>query len=297
MTSSLGDIQFPAYQLPSNPLKRLVKLTAATVLALVLPTRMNKVRAGDLPDILGRVDRLLVARWVAKCEAQDRIEDLTPLHRWLWRSEQALDIHALCEERFENLWTPHLSEICTPIAEIVGQQPEHFTTLCEIGCGTGTVLKDIARRLSPNELQYIGLDLCEPQIAQNEANNRAENFKYVAADAQQWLPSQLNAGWITITNGGVFEYFTAEQLSSLFKSIHDSARPGILALAEPIPNDFDFTSENESRAWQAEKTLGHNYPLLVKNAGLEIVFQKDILIDDLRWLLIVAATPCTDSSA
>lgn len=263
----------------------------AAVAQRLTPGRWREVRAGRLPQRLGWWDRLLVAGWIGECESHGRLEDLGPLHDWLWRSDQAVEVHRLCDERFVSHWQPLLSQIVAPLQQVLDRFPQRIRRVCEIGCGTGRVLADLRQQLAPHQLHYIGLDLSQQQTAINLQNPQLSGIEFVCADARTWLPEQLPEGSVILTSGGVFEYFSKADLLSMFSWIRNQADPGILALAEPIPDDMDLDRETESRAWHSERTLGHNYRHLAEEAGLDIVFEQTGQADGMRWLMLVAVSP------
>lgn len=291
MGQSLRHIQFPGYQLPASGWRRWLRQALAAVASTLTPQRAARVRSGDLPARLNWWDRLLVAGWISDCEARQALEELGPLHAWLWRSEQAVEIHRLCDERFVTHWQPLLSKVVAPLQQQLALHPGRITRLCEIGCGTGRVLADLRQRLGPSALQYIGLDLSPDQIAANRRNPACEGLQFECADARHWVPQQLGAGSVVLTSGGVFEYFSAAELTRMFRWLAGTGAPGMLVLAEPIPDDMDLDQETQSRAWHSERTLGHNYRHLVAKSGLRQVFEHTGEADGMRWLLLVAVSP------
>ena len=63
----------------------------------------------------------------------------------------------------------------------------------------------------------------------------------------------------------------------------------MVALVEPIPADFDFARERESRPYNDERSLGHHYPSILEEAGFEITWKTEV-VDELRWCLLTAVT-------
>lgn len=87
---------------------------------------------------------------------------------------------------------------------------------------------------------------------------------------------------------GVFEYFPRATLQSLFGSIAEQQSPAVVALIEPIAADYDLEKERESRPYGSEHSLGHNYPLLLREAGFVIRYQEQLRFEGCTHLLVVA---------
>jgi len=63
--------------------------------------------------------------------------------------------------------------------------------------------------------------------------------------------------------------------------------PAIVAVIEPIAQDYDLERETVSRPYGSEHSLGHNYLLLLKSAGFRIVYQREEQLGGARFLSVV----------
>lgn len=61
----------------------------------------------------------------------------------------------------------------------------------------------------------------------------------------------------------------------------------IVALVEPLYDDFDLENETSSRASGTENSFTHHYPLLLQESGFEIEFQKEPEME-FRWMMMIA---------
>ena len=271
---NIHNVQFPLH-LPTHPLKRAIKVALGRVLAWLRPRQMEQVRAGRLPPRLTALHRLLIAAHVADCERAGTPERLTPLQNWLWRGEQSVNFHAQAEARFQSWWMDCDSAITLPMTKLFADHPERFHTLCEIGCGHGLVLQDLATRF-PALKTLIGLDMSAAQTERNRARFAGGDARlgFESGDALEWLPAHVGAGWMLFTNAGVLEYFPPAALEQLLRQL--SARgPCAFALAEPVAADFDWRHATASMPFSAERTFSHPYPHLFRQAGWQVLFAEE----------------------
>ena len=287
--AEIQHVTFPA-ALPTNRVKRALKVALGKIISLVNPMMRMAVERGDLPDSPTAAQKLVLAAFVAKCLKEQTPEKLTELQTWLWRSGQAVTFHAAASNRFQTWWLDTHSKILDDITSAQQDMNEPFT-LCEIGCGSGLILRDIRKRKTANFSRYIGLDLSPKQIETNKAeateNPDFSGIEYVAADAREWIPKNIQQGWVILTNAGVMEYWTQEQLRSFFQSIEST--PGcMLALIEPLGEDFDPDVETQSRPYHFEQSFSHPYPQLLEQHGWSVVSRKAAEVGGLRWILLCA---------
>jgi SAM-dependent methyltransferase len=162
-----------------------------------------------------------------------------------------------------------------------------YRTLCEIGCGSGLVLEDLAKRLTQLDA-FIGLDLSPDQTQRNRERAVDHRIRFEAGDATVWIPEHASSGTVFLTVAGVLEYLPRHKLSLLFETIGRTLAPSVIAVIEPIPADYDLEKEIDSRPYGPEHSLGHNYPHLLRAAGFDIRFQQVQKLDRSTHLLVVA---------
>lgn len=287
---AFDDLQFPMAQ-SGGRMARLLRIGVGRFITWVVPRYTARIVAGDMPPRIGFFERSVIAYLLKKHLTAGTLEQLTPLHAWLWKGEQAVSFHAQAQARFDNFWLKHHSAIVEPLRQLFEQSSdtriEEYHSLCEVGCGSGLVLEDIARRL-PNVEKLIGLDLSDQQTQINRTRTVDERITFEAGDATAWIPAHGGAGTVYLTVAGVFEYFSRSALQELFAYIALHQTPTAVALIEPIPADYDFKNEVASRPYGFENSLGHNYPRLLREAGFRILFEKIQTVEGQVFLLLVA---------
>lgn len=296
-TSILG-VQYPLEQ-PGSPLRRGLKVCVGIVLGMMRPDQCARLARGEPGrDHLTLSDRLIVAALVWQHRRRGTLGELSGLHQWLWRSNQAVSVHAQAEARFRTWWLGHHSAIVTPLREAIAEFASAglpVDTLCEIGCGSGTVLTDIATRM-PELSHLLGLDLSPGQIATNRARpNPDARLRFEVADATTWIAANAAPRWAYLVNGGVLEYFSEAMLAALFTGIAQRKAPALFAVVEPIAEDYDLERETASRPYNAELSLGHNYIHWLRRCGWQVRFQQRQDVGGTRWLLVVAETGRTST--
>ena len=290
---AIRGVHFPLEQ-PESRLRRLLKIVLGGLLCLLRPAQRERLIRGEPErEQLRLTDRLIVAALVWHHRRRGTLGALSGLHRWLWRGQQAVSLHAQTEARFRSWWLDHHSAVIAPLQEAMARlaaEGQPVRTLCEIGCGSGAVLADIASRL-PALDRLVGLDLSAAQVAANRARGGQDpRLQFEVADALSWLPANAAPGWAYLTNGGVLEYFSETMLEDLLGGIARRHPPALFALVEPIADDYDLDRETASRPYNAEMSLGHNYPYWLRRCGWEVLHQQRQDVGSTRWLLVVAAT-------
>lgn len=283
--SDIREVSFPM-SLPKEPWKRWLKVAVGAGLGLLMPWRVTRLRHGPVPEPLDFVDRQVITALVMWHRSRGTLDELTAIHRALWSGSQATRFHLQADDRFQRWWIEHNSAVLVPLAMRIDLLPGRFHTLCEIGCGMGSVLRHCAHRL-PALRGFIGLDLSVEQIGVTRHRHGDEPaMRFEAADANQWIPRYAEPGWAYLTQGGVLEYFNEAQLLALFRVINQR-RPALFAIAEPIAHDFDLEHELRSRPYGTEHSFSHNYPYLFEAAGWTVVWRQEQRFDGTRWLLLV----------
>ena len=291
--TSIQGVQYPLAQ-PASAWKRWLKVCVGKLLALVLPSRMRLLRAGQWPSArLSKLDKQLIAVLVDEHERSGTLGALSGLHQSLWRADQAVSVHAQAEARFQTWWVGRHSAVIAPLREAMTERAAAgapVQTLCEIGCGSGSVLADIVQRL-PELDALIGLDLNQKQTEANRLRFRDQpRLRFETADATRWIASDAQPGWAYLVNGGVLEYFSEAMLQDLFITIARDKAPALFMLVEPIALDYDLERETASRPYNFERSLGHNYPYWLRRCGWRVRWQKRQEVGGNCWLLLVAET-------
>ena len=74
--------------------------------------------------------------------------------------------------------------------------------LCEIGCGSGLVLRHLSTVLGELR-EFVGIDLSEAQCRLNRVRFAATRLRFESADAIEWIRANVLPGRVYFTNGGV----------------------------------------------------------------------------------------------
>ena len=147
---AFDNVQFPTAQ-TGNRFILMVKIAIGRFISWVAPDFAARVAAGQMPPRIGFLERSVIAYQVHRHVEAGTLDQLAPLHAWLWSGEQAVSFHEQAKARFDSFWLAHHSAIIEPIRLLFEPDPSSglsaYRRLCEIGCGSGLVLEDIARRL------------------------------------------------------------------------------------------------------------------------------------------------------
>ncbi|MGB0865425.1 MAG: class I SAM-dependent methyltransferase [Granulosicoccaceae bacterium] len=266
-----------------------LKILSGLALSVVMPTRkahMERVATipwheQSEPDAIDRLIRTALL-WQ---KSRDRSgASLASLHKSFWTQQSAEAYYAGTQSRFAKTFLPHFDHFLQTYAKHLQQQ--EIRTLIEIGCGDGQLLRH-AKQTLPID-RAIGLDLSVDQIEKNNATNTAEGIEYHSGDARSWIADNAGSNTAYMTGLGVLEYFTEKQLSLLLGHIAAEKSPALALLIEPIDIHADLTSFNRSYVVGEEHSFTHNYPRRLIESGWKILDQKEVLLDDYRWLVVMA---------
>lgn len=265
-----------------------MKSTLGSVALVLRPGRARQLVKGENAVAPTLVDRMMIAALVSRHERAGTLGELNALHRAYWSDDGAVEYHAWAEKFFEKWWLDRADAVIRPLKDAIAASGVNVTTLCEIGCGSGLVLDDLARRF-PEIPKLIGLDLSAAQMQRNRDRFTDRRLSFVAGDATAWVPEHAAPGWVYFTNNGVLEYLGAAQLDGLFGVIATRLSPAIIALTEPLPKDFDLERETRSRPYNFEKSLGHNYIHWLSKNGWQLHFRQDKVWAGDRFLTVIAS--------
>lgn len=281
-------------ELPCEPLALPTYLNLGRAARLVgralLPLfghRIERIRQSTRQQRLGYFDLFLLAALVTRHKAAGRLHELADLSERYWASESATQYHHRWQQRFDTAFLPHHARIVSTLRRVVAESPATYSTLCEIGCGSGLVVNYLVDEL-PGLEQFIGLDLSSTQIARNRAAIVRPKLRYEAGEAYGWLTEHGGTGWIIFCAGGVLEYLAPERLEAFLGMLAVNKRPSLLAIVEALAPQHDLGVTEDSVVFGAENTFSHNYPRLCERAGFAIRFESEYTIENQRWLALIA---------
>jgi SAM-dependent methyltransferase len=265
--------------------KLTLKQLAGTVMGWCLPGLSKAVAAGDSRALSGKVGQLIHLAQTQRAARRQAWPELRQRLAGYWKGGEGDKFYDAYPERFEEWFLKSHYPMVEALVEQAGSGP--FTRLYEIGCGDGRVLEHMAGRL-PQLESLTGLDI-NPGIIERNRKTFAGNprLAFAADDAKDWLRKQAQPGSILLTYGGVWEYFTQEELKSLFAHFRREAAPALIGLVEPLGPDFDAAREKTSRPYGLECSFSHPHRHLLEEAGFTIVFDREVQLDH-RWKMMVA---------
>ena len=277
------------------PREKRIKAALGRLIAAANPKLAAKVRAKPFTQPLKHHERLLRNARQHQAIAE---QDHETLHQFLidyWSSPFSQEFFTRFADRFEKLFLKHHLEIVSVLSDEIDHCNEAKTPhLVELGCGDGKVLNFLSENLKQLS-QFTGLDLSKEEIA-NCVDRFPENKKltFLAEDIFPWFEQQEHGPHILFTNGGVLEYFTREQVISLFNLVKNRSSNSWIALTETIATDHYLESEPESFPYGREMAFSHNYPALLEECGFSIIWTNDRFTQPEeenypnRWFQIVA---------
>lgn len=214
----------------------------------------------------------------------DRAAAETALRGW-WQAETGDDFYDSYRDRFDKwFFGPH--------QELIDRLCEHvvdagLTELVEIGCGDGRALAHCATRM-PSLQTLVGLDVNAGIIARNlSASHGDTRITFEVGDAGTWLAARPTPGRVVLSYGGVMEYLAPETLSELLRAIA-AHPPAAVALCEPVAPEHDLDRETGALMFGYESSFSHNHAHQLRTAGFRVVWQRELQLDGIRWIMIVA---------
>lgn len=269
-------------------MKLKLKQLAGTIAGILQPGLAKAVAAGEPVALSGKTGHWIHLAQTQRAARRQAWPELRQQLAGYWKGGDGDKFYDAYPERFEAWFLKaHYPLVEALVAQASGGP---FTRLYEIGCGDGRVLKHMAGLL-PQLESLTGLDINPGIIARNRQTFAANpRLAFESADAQDWLLQQAQPGSILLTYGGVWEYFTQEELQKLFAHFRQQAAPALVALVEPLGLDFDASREKTSRPYGLECSFSHPHRHLLEEAGFEVVFDQEVQLDH-RWKMIVARTP------
>jgi SAM-dependent methyltransferase len=228
----------------------------------ILYARLRRAQArGDVAAI----ETALAAFWIG--DSGDRFHD------------------RFAEERF-NLFREHHAVVIDALAGVLKASGGQFSRLVEIGCGDGQVLAWCAKRL-PSITEAIGLDINAAVIARVSAAQPAGGrLSFARAEARDWLIANPQPGTVVLSNGGVLEYFSQDNVDQLLRALAQ-ARPAAIVMVEPVAPAHDLATQPDSFAFGHENSFSHNHAQRLHQAGFEVAFSLEMDISQVRWILMI----------
>lgn len=272
--------------LPGNPIKRHVKIFIGTLMARLMPKRLQRLHTEARYAGLGLIDQWMLAATAYKAQQTGDQNFTSHILQKFWESDEAA--HWMQgNSRYHEMFLPYHSRVVAPLLQTA--LSNNCFKLFEIGCGRGDVLRHLAAAM-PSLQALTGLDLNQKLLDEAAGHTRDVRITYQVGDARLELQSLLEPGSIVVTCGGVYEYWSQQQLLDSFRLI--AAHPRcVVALVEPLGSDHDLSMQKNSRPYGMEASLSHNYRHLLEVTGFTVSFSDELYTAAQRWQLMVAVSP------
>jgi trans-aconitate methyltransferase len=149
------------------------------------------------------------------------------------------------------------------------KKSNNFDTLCELGSGSGQVLRYLAERINTIN-NFIGIDLSPETVAECQEKYANNKMQFIAADGNKWIRSHAKPQWLYVSHGGVLEYFPEDVLFNLFCYLSSHCAPCGFLLLEPRGVNHDVAQSSQSEPYSNEYSFSHHYEHLLTKAGFKI---------------------------
>jgi SAM-dependent methyltransferase len=266
--------------------KDTLKLMVGRVAELALPELGREI---DEVRNAGRAPRLKRAILYARLRRAHALGDVAAMEHALsafWKGGPGDKFHDnFADERFRVFREQH-AVVIEALAGLLEASGVRFSRLVEIGCGDGKALAECVERL-PSITEAIGLDINAAVIARAASEHPpGGRLSFAHADAREWLTANPQPGTVMLSNGGVLEYFSQDNVDRLFQALA-LARPAAIVLVEPAAPSHDLESQAESFAFGHEYSFSHNHRRRLGQAGFEVVFEEETHAFGARLMLMI----------
>jgi SAM-dependent methyltransferase len=273
--------KFPL-SVPKKGVFKKIKFFIGKATLILKPSLKEKFLKGKHPNT--NIERMALATMVSTISKIGNNDEIAKIHRKLWESPDAFHFYSSTDNRFDmtfELVRNNLTFVFEQFFEMGIND-----RVVEIGCGTGKILDHLNKKYNFKKL--IGIDINASQIKLNQSKFEDDpKFQFVAGDAISWIENYHGLKTVYFTFGGVFEYFTENELKGIFENIKKST-PSAIFIFEPLAKDFDPNNEKHSRIFGSEQSFSHPYTKFAKEFGMEIIENKIVENGNFRFLLLGA---------
>ena len=237
----------------------------------------------DMPS--GRFGNMISAALIRNAASKgDHAALRSHLTRY-WQGDQGDAFYRNYADRFDRWFLGEHYPLIEELKELVSSSPDKFHQVFEMGCGDGQVLNHLSETLS-GITDFVGLDINQGIIQRNRSFYDSPRLRFESGDAGEWITNHAQSGTILMSYGGVMEYFTEEELLTMFQNLRDHS-PVAIALVEPLYDNYDLATETDSRPCGAENSFTHNHRHLLEKAGYTLRFEREPEME-FRWMMILA---------
>ncbi len=265
-------------------MKNIVKQTCSLLASQIFSGRRLALETGKITPT-GRLDRLITDALIHRAAVRGDHEVLRSYLAQYWQGSAATAFYETYSDRFEKSFLGEHYCVVQALFDLIGENPDAYKQLYEIGCGDGQVLNHLSQKFLEIE-EFVGLDINQSIIEKNRAFYKNPKLNFQSGDATSWLTKNAKSGSILLSYGGVMEYFLEKELLEMFALLKQKS-PIMITLVEPLYDGYDQTLETHSRSSGKEHSFSHSYAHLLQQAGFTICYDKETKAE-FRWATIIA---------
>lgn len=272
----------------SNSVKERLKISFGSTLAQIFPSRAEQLANSPTHSTQNRRDQLIMAFLRDRARLSNDTRFFEAFHRDFWSGDGGAVFSSNCDHRFEEIF--------------LAQQQEEFSLLkstwalgkydhiVEIGCCSGLLLQFLTSNL-PGVESAVGIDINQSQISANTNNGSFDSrIEFHCADGYDYVCNNARPNTLFVTNGGVLEYFSREQLDRMLSKLGFEIGNSLFFSVEPIAPDHDWECSRESIPFGEELSFSHNYQDAFESNGFAVRHQRHVDFESWRWMATVAQT-------
>lgn len=266
-------------------LKDLAKQIVGRVAELAMPGLAREIDQVRNADHAPRLKRAILYSRLRRAHARGDKAAMEQALAAFWRNGPGDAFHGDFADARIGLFREHHADAVDELARILDASNATFSRLVEIGCGDGRVLADCIGRL-PSITRAIGLDINASAIARAAAEHSNPRLAFAEAEARAWLAANPQPGTVLLSNGGVLEYFSPENVDALLAALA-TARPAAAMLIEPASRDHDLAGDASSKVFGHEYSFSHNYRHRLEKAGFRVAMEQETEAFGARLMVVI----------
>ena len=270
----------------SHSVKDRLKISAGKALAQLFPARTEQLESSPTNYSRNRRDQLIMAFVRDRARLSDDARFFEALHREFWSGDGGAVFSSNCDHRFEEVFLAQQKE---EFALLESKWAEgKFDHIVELGCSSGLLLQFLTSNL-PGVESAVGIDLNKQQIDANKENSGFDHrIEFCCTDGFEYVCANARPNTLFVTNGGVLEYFSREQLDRMLSKLAAEIGNSLFFSIEPIAPDHDWESSQDSIPFGQELSFSHNYQDVFKTNGFAIHHQRYVDFESWRWMATIA---------
>lgn len=267
--------------------KHTLKQVIGRILIKFMPERAAQIRNQSFSMSVGErniIDTLLRAGVAHQLDKENQHDEMSRYHQQFWAGEQGAAYHRGVREIVIDVLGNHFEFLVPDVNALIAEQP-NLTTLCEIGCGGGTLLTQLSKQLNGVD-RFVGVDLSPAIIEENK--RLYPEIEWAVGEGLQWVRENGPSNTIYLSFRGVLEYFTEQNLDALFTEVAQNKPGSVFVLVEPLGLDFDFERDMQSRTYGTEYSFSHNYRHLLERNNYDVRTFEVVRLDDHQLCAAIA---------